>query len=187
MSIDPSAGPALRVRLTARAASARAYARSARRPGPAWLVLEEVGVRTARRAALAPAAAPPMSWLAALHAPLDDGPRHADIRHAANAVARELAADDEAQPPAQRGDDERARLLLRARPHVAPLPRRQPVGRHREQRVHIGRGLADVPKASSRPPASGRAIGGIGSAAFLSAAARAVLHRCKLPGAACVA
>jgi len=33
---------------------------------------------------------------AALHAPLDDGPRHADVRHAADAVARELAADDEA-------------------------------------------------------------------------------------------
>ena len=31
-AVDPSMGPALRVRLTARAASARAYARSARRP-----------------------------------------------------------------------------------------------------------------------------------------------------------
>ena len=53
-----------------------------------------------------------MSWLAALHAPLDDGPRHADVRHPADAVACELAADDEAQPPAQRGDDERALYKL---------------------------------------------------------------------------
>ena len=37
--------------------------------------------------------------------------------------------------------NERPSSCVRA-PHVAPLPRRQPVGRHREQRVHVGRGLA---------------------------------------------
>jgi hypothetical protein len=37
--------------------------------------------------------------------------------------------------------NERASSCVRA-PHVAPLPRRQPVGRHREQRVHVGRGLS---------------------------------------------
>ena len=42
-------GPALRVRLTARAASARAYARSARRPGPAWYWKKSAyGTRDAR-------------------------------------------------------------------------------------------------------------------------------------------
>ena len=72
----------------------------------AGLVLEEVGVRHVERHSRLR----PSDELAALHAPLDDGSRHPDIRHAADAVARELAADDEAQPPAQRRDDERARL-----------------------------------------------------------------------------
>ena len=47
------------------------------------------------------------------------------------------------RPSRRRSDDTmNERHLLRARPHVAPLMRRQPVGRHREQRVHVGRGLA---------------------------------------------
>ena len=66
--VAPSTGPALRVRLAARAASVRARLRAAapavpRRPGTGR------SRRTARRAALAP------DELAALHAPLDDGPR----------------------------------------------------------------------------------------------------------------
>ena len=60
MSIDPSAGPALRVRLAARAASVRAYLRAAGQAPRAGLVLEEVGrsayvYGTAHEAAVAPA------------------------------------------------------------------------------------------------------------------------------------
>ena len=101
-----SAGSALR--LTARAPS-RARLRAVGQAPRAGLVLVEVGVRHVERHSRLR----PPDELAALHALLNDGPRHADVRHAADAVARELAADDEAQPPAQRGDDEGARLLLR--------------------------------------------------------------------------
>jgi hypothetical protein len=69
--VAPSTGPALRVRLAARAASVPALTRGRpavpRRPGTGR------SRHTARRAALAP------DELAALHAPLDDGPRHADV------------------------------------------------------------------------------------------------------------
>ena len=110
----------------------RARLRAAGQPSRAGLVLEEVGVRHVERHSRLRSS----DELAALHAPLDDGPRHADVRHPADAVACELAADDEAQPPAQRGDDERARLLLRARPHVTAAPFTPPVQRgHGHARV----------------------------------------------------
>ena len=62
----------------------------------AGLVLVEVGVRHVERHSRPR----PPDELAALHALFNDGPRHADVRHAADAVARELAADDEEFTPA---------------------------------------------------------------------------------------
>ena len=72
----------------ARRPCARAYARlrAAGQPPRAGLVLEEVGVRHVERHSRLR----PPDELAALHAPLDDGPRHADVRRAADAVARTL-------------------------------------------------------------------------------------------------
>ena len=65
----------------------------------ARLVLVEVGVRHVERHSRLR----PPDELAALHALLNDGSRHADVRHAADAVARELAADDEAPEGCCRG------------------------------------------------------------------------------------
>ena len=79
----------------------------------AGLVLVEVGVRHVERHSRLR----PPDELAALHALLNDGSRYADVRHAADAVARELAADDEAQPPARRSEEtmnERASSCVRA-------------------------------------------------------------------------
>ena len=102
----------------------RARLRAVGQPSRASLVLEEVGVRHVERHSRLRSS----DELSALHAPLDDDPRHADVRHPADAVACELAADDEAQPPAQRGDDERAlfttRLYYIFVGVVAPLLRR---------------------------------------------------------------
>ena len=73
----------------------QARLRAAGQAPRAGLVLEEVGLRHVERHSRLRSP----DELAALHAPLDDGPRHADVtalRHAADAVARELAADDEA-------------------------------------------------------------------------------------------
>ena len=123
----------------------RARSRAAGQAPRAGLILEEVDLWHVERHSRLRSP----DELAALHALLNDGSRHADVQHAADAVARELAADDEAQPPAQRGDDGRARLLLRARAHLTPLPRRQPIGRHREQRVLVGRLI--LPYAFSLP------------------------------------
>ena len=70
-TVAPSVGPALRARLAARAASRRARLRAAGQPSRAGLVLEEVGVRHVERHSRLRSP----DELAALHAPLDDGPR----------------------------------------------------------------------------------------------------------------
>ena len=106
--VAPSTGPALRVRLAARAASVPALTRGRpavpRRPGTGR------SRHTARRAALAPdELAPGRVACAARRRPA----ARRCTRHSADAVACKLAADDEAQPPAQRGDDVGA-LLLRS-------------------------------------------------------------------------
>ena len=61
----------------------------------ASLILVEVGVRHVERHSRLRSP----DELAAPHALLNDGSRHADVRHAADAVARQLAADD-ARPAA---------------------------------------------------------------------------------------
>ena len=87
------------------AAYVRAYApAAARRPAPAWNWKKEGSPRRAR-----------VQWytrlwpsdeLATLHAPLNNGPRHSNVWHAADAMACHLAAYDEPEPLTQRGHDE---------------------------------------------------------------------------------
>ena len=125
----------------------------------ASLVLVEVGVRHVER--LTRLQSP--DELAALHALLNAArgtPRARRCTPAADAVARELAADDEAQPPAQRGDDERAASsCVRAPMSATAAP--PAVGRHREQRVHVGRGPRKEasPCAPSKPVSPNSAAG----------------------------
>jgi hypothetical protein len=64
--------------------------------------------------------------LAALHAPLDDGTRHANVRHPADAVACELATDDEAAG-------------ARRDPRMSPLPAFVGDPSRRSWWLHLGR------------------------------------------------
>ena len=89
----------------------RARLRAAGQPSRAGLVLEEVGVRHVERHSRLRSS----DELAALHAPLDDGPRHADVRHPADAVACELdvaqAASEHPQPTPAQHSPKRSHLM----------------------------------------------------------------------------
>ena len=89
----------------------RARLRAAGQPSRAGLVLEEVGVRHVERHSRLRSP----DELAALHAPLDDGPRHADVRHPADAVACELdvaqAASEHPQPTPAQHSPKRSHLM----------------------------------------------------------------------------
>ena len=79
-----------------------------------------------------------------LHALLDDVARHADVRDAAQAVARHLAHHDEPDAAAQAREHARARLRLIARAHPLPGLARHGGRASVEQVVHVGGALAVV-------------------------------------------